>query len=249
MNEMNEDEYQRIVAAIGRKQLRTATFVERFGPNAGPEILATIDRLALTARLAVLARERPEDEALRERLASEMRTDDFRKALDAMRYSGALDALDDAPDPIFRHLTRSSIPDEDIEFLRKAAVEDPEAELALLVYWARNGLLHSRYPLYPSMIADEAEHAFYETASQLKRARASTSPKAEVGEISPAKKKRKLFNGLGKLLAGAITGAGNVLMLTGTIVAPNPATAYGVIASSAIAVTSLSAGIGDLRGE
>ena len=62
-------------------------------------------------------------------------------------------------------------------------------------------------------------------------------------------KKRKILNGIGKILGGAIAGTGNVLLLVGTIAAPNPATGYGAIASSAIAVASVMQGAGDLRGE
>lgn len=62
-------------------------------------------------------------------------------------------------------------------------------------------------------------------------------------------RREKIFNGIGKILAGAVAAAGNLLLATGTIVAPNPATAYGVIGSSALAVGSICQGIGDLRGE
>lgn len=67
--------------------------------------------------------------------------------------------------------------------------------------------------------------------------------------VEPETKKRKIFNGVGKLLAGAVTAAGNVLLATGTVVAPNPATAYAAIGSSALAIGSLLQGMGDLRGE
>ncbi len=73
------------------------------------------------------------------------------------------------------------------------------------------------------------------------------SDSAKDREAQP--KKRKILNGIGKILGGAIAGAGNVLLLFGTIVAPNPATGYGAIASSAIAVAGVMQGAGDLRGE
>lgn len=68
-------------------------------------------------------------------------------------------------------------------------------------------------------------------------------------ERRPEPRKRKILNGIGKILGGAIAGAGNVLLFCGTIVAPNPATGYGAIASSAIAVAGVMQGAGDLRGE
>jgi len=61
--------------------------------------------------------------------------------------------------------------------------------------------------------------------------------------------RRKLFNGVGKILVGVVTGAGNILLAAGTIAAPNPATVYGVIGSSALAIGGICQGIGDLRGE
>jgi hypothetical protein len=64
-----------------------------------------------------------------------------------------------------------------------------------------------------------------------------------------AKKKRKIFNGIGKLLGGAVAGIGNALLVAGTLIAPNPATGYGAIVSGGIAVTSFFAGLGDLKGE
>jgi len=65
----------------------------------------------------------------------------------------------------------------------------------------------------------------------------------------PAKNKRKLFNGIGKLLGGTVMGIGNALVAAGSIVAPNPATGAIAIASGATAIASILAGIGDLRGE
>ena len=86
---------------------------------------------------------------------------------------------------------------------------------------------------------------------ELKRAGERLGEVASEQERSEAsqRKKRKLFNGIGKILAGTIAGAGNLMLAAGTIVAPNPATAYGVIASSALAVGGICQGIGDLRGE
>ncbi|MGH7489625.1 MAG: hypothetical protein ACREMY_29090 [bacterium] len=41
----------------------------------------------------------------------------------------------------------------------------------------------------------------------------------------------------------------NLLLFTGTVAAPNPAMAYGVIGSSAPTVGSICQGLGDLYGE
>jgi hypothetical protein len=65
----------------------------------------------------------------------------------------------------------------------------------------------------------------------------------------PEKKKKKICNGIGKILQGGVLGVGNILLGTGSIIAPNPAIAAGIIASSAAAVGSICQGLGDLRGE
>ena len=71
----------------------------------------------------------------------------------------------------------------------------------------------------------------------VRRLEKAMSDSAKDREAPP--KKRKILNGIGKILGGAIAGAGNVLLLFGTIVAPNPATGYGAIASSAIALAGV----------
>jgi len=72
--------------------------------------------------------------------------------------------------------------------------------------------------------------------------------KSGSSEITP-KRKRKILNGVGKVLAGSIGGLSNVLLFTGTILAPNPATAAGGLASGAVAISAIFGGLGDLRGE
>ena len=73
--------------------------------------------------------------------------------------------------------------------------------------------------------------------------------RAVLHRLALALGERIVINGVGKILAGAITGAGNLLLFGGTIVAPNPGTAYAVIGSSALAVGSICQGLGDLRGD
>ena len=95
---------------------------------------------------------------------------------------------------------------------------------------------HDRLP--PSVIIIEAQSALNDTLSK----------KKEIMEQSPAKK-RKIFNGIGKVLAGSILGVGNALVAGGTIAAPNPATAYIAIISASGAVGSFFSAIGDFKGE
>jgi hypothetical protein len=140
------------------------------------------------------------------------------------------------------------VPAEDLDMLRRCGVDDPEAEIEIITQFCRTEAYQfwwSRHSRRPSTVLEQAPEALRRAASLLRSAREPSPP---VREVAPPKK-RKIFNGIGKILSGAVAGAGNVLLAGGTIVAPNPATGYGAIASSAIAVGSIFQGIGDLRGE
>lgn len=72
--------------------------------------------------------------------------------------------------------------------------------------------------------------------------------KTASAEQPEGKKKRKLFN-VGKILSGGIVEASNVMLGCGGVLAPNPAIAFGVIGSCAVAIGSICQAIGELRGE
>jgi hypothetical protein len=139
------------------------------------------------------------------------------------------------PELVFAHFRRAAIPREDLEFLLNAGFTQAEVDvlLAIAVYTAAK--VGSRVP---SAIVNEAAVALEQTVPTL------TEP-----QVAPAPKKRKLLNGIGKLLGGAVAGVGNALLLTGTLTAPNPATGYAAVASGGLAVSTFLAGLGDLRGE
>jgi hypothetical protein len=207
----------------------------------GDDLLNAIVELSSTARFVRVVGERSENLDLVNALGKELDSWYVQHVVEEMRRAGVLAALDDAPDITFAELRRNAIPDEDVRLLRDAGVDDPEAEITVLIHYARKRLGHREAT--PSAIAEEAR-------DELKRAPEriiSLSNNSSATHIDV--KKKKLFNGIGKILAGAITGAGNLLLATGTVMAPNPATAYGVLGSSALAVGSICQGIGDLRGE
>jgi len=239
---MTDDEYREYLAALGSKYLRI-TALHRFGPG-GPwdHLNYEIERLSSTARFVTAVSDRSENSAVVKALADELRNVYVDHIIDAMEYTGVLAALDEAPDITFANLRRSVIPAEDVQLLRHAGIEDPEAEITLIIHYSRKRLGHSE--ARPSETVRQAQE-------ELKRAadRVDKIPSDSNLSDQPEKKKRKIFNGIGKILAGTITGAGNLLLAAGTVVAPNPATAYGVIGSSALAVGGICQGIGDLRGE
>lgn len=249
---MTPDEYRDLLKALAAKHIRAPRFDQNRPPfHDGDQWLHLLDDVSALARLAnAVAADRRQDEqllhVLRRRLAEESPVE---LATSMMDEVGILDALDDAQSLVFGNFSRSAVPEEDIELLRRAGFSNAEIEvlLALAVEYAhkmaeeRNKFGRWSGPRGPlestSEILEDAVKALREATEKL-------------GQVpEPPKKKRKLFNGIGKLLGGSVMGIGNALVATGTILAPNPATGSIAIASGAGAVVSMMAGIGDLRGE
>ncbi len=163
----------------------------------------------------------------------------------ALETSGVLDALDDTPEVTFRHLRRTAIPPDDIYLLRKAGYTDDEIEVLLVSALEMAHRFNPDLQLEkPSSTLHHAQRTFDGALESLSEAGSQTSLKED-----PPRKKRKILNGIGGLLGGAILGVGNVLIGAGMIAAPNPAIAAGVIASGGLAVSQVLKAVGDLRGE
>lgn len=238
---MTDDEYREYLTALARRHFRAEGF-HRFGPEGPGHLAYDIERLSSVARFVRAVSERSENSALLKECAQELGNVYVEHIIDAMDHTGMLPALDDAPETTFSNLRRSAIPEEDAHFLRRAGVDEPEAEITILIHYSRTRL--GGRESTPSEIARQAQPELKRAAERIEAM--ASSPNAST-QSEP--KKKKLFNGIGKILAGTVTGAGNMLLAAGTIIAPNPATAYGVIGSSALAVGSICQGIGDLRGE
>lgn len=236
---MTDEEYREYLSALARKYVRPIW--RRHMHPEGDELLYAIDQLSSTAQFAKAVSERSGNAELVIALGKELDSWYVDHVVEEMRRSGVLSALDEAPDITFGELRRNVIPEEDIRLLRGAGVDDAEAEITILIHYARKRLANRE--VIPSATVESAREELKNATERIAKFSDSSS-----GNRVEQKKKR-LFNGIGKILAGTVTAAGNLLLATGTIIAPNPATAYGVIGSSAIAVGSICQGIGDLRGE
>jgi len=198
-------------------------------PNAEEELA----RLYQTTRLLKAAQSRPQDELLLMNLGQELKDSPVQRVSDLMEKAGILDALDDAPGPIFRGFRRSAVPPEDWEFLSRAGFSDDEIEILFVI--AEEGAEELGYATHrPSRILSDASDAL-------------SGPQSIVGPQVDERKKRKILNGIGKILGGAVAGTGNVLIATGAIIVP--AAGAAAIASGGLAISSIFAGLGDLRGE
>lgn len=138
---------------------------------------------------------------------------------------------------MFAELRRAAIPEDDIRFLLEAGYTEAETEILVAV-----AIHEARAHEFGGDISRQLDHAAEVFNASLEKLERTNEEPSEP-------KKRKTFNGIGKVLGGSITGLGNALMAAGTILAPNPATAAGSIASAAVAITAIFSGIGDLRGE
>ncbi len=245
---MTDDEYQRLLAALGAKHLRMSqSHHGRQSYQGDGDLRERLEDISSLARLvnAAAADRRPDEDLqhlVARRLLEELPIENTMKAMDE---TGLLDALDDAPTLVFRKFERCVIPAEDTELLKRAGFSDAEIEvlLALAVDYAHQ-LAHDRLYWANATFQRPASRVLEEAAEAMRRAVEKLSTPAEA-----PKKKRKLFNGIGKLLGGSVMGIGNALVATGTILAPNPATGSIAIASGAGAIASILAGVGDLRGE
>lgn len=242
---MTDEDYQRLLQALAVKHLVPNE------PRADPHYLLSavtslrsdLDKTARTARLLWVLEDRPDDFHIAQMLRQELeQSSPIELAVRALDETGLLGALEDAGPVILGELRRSAVPLEDIQFLRSAGYSEDEIEIFLAsVIYEGNSLIKRGEHLAEQLIS--ATEVLNEAATRLQNI-----PPPQL-YLPTGAKKRKLFNGIGKVLGGSITGIGNAMMATGTILAPNPATAAGAIASAAVAVSAILTGVGDLRGE
>jgi hypothetical protein len=228
---MTDQELEQLLTALARKHLKP-----RLLASVAPALRDNVERLLSTRRFLRVVADRPENPGVYQALGTEIETAPAQPVVDSLRDLGILDALDDAPRQLFANLRRTAIPNEDLSILLRGGVEDPEAELTLLLYFVRELAISGEAP---SKIFEEAVRALKNEGEQLKTNQVDVAPR----------NKRKMFNGIGNLLMGLATAGGNALLLAGTVVAPNPATGYAAIGSAAVAVGAVFKGLGDLRGE
>lgn len=238
---MNEKEYREFLEAVARRHLRLHRVGRWFGPEGVDRLLYEIDRLSGTARLVNAVAERADNSGWYQPLSQELKRTYVQHITEIMVEAGVTEALDEYSELIFANLNRDVIPDEDIELLRQAGVREPEAEVTIAIQYARR--LGKSQDLTPSRALEQAAQRMKEVVSTLAQAE-ENKPSSET-----PKKPKKYFTGIGRILSGAIAGAGNLLIGIGSIPASGGAATAGVIASSALAVGLVSQGIGDLCGE
>ncbi|HEU4479078.1 MAG TPA: hypothetical protein VFR80_11215 [Pyrinomonadaceae bacterium] len=235
---MTDDEYQRLLNALAAKHITGQALhtAPNYLTNQHTEIRNDLEAVSAAAHLLKVVQARPNDPVLLNSLREQLlQTPPIERTKKALEDTGLLAALEDANPVVFAELRREAIPQEDIHFLIKAGYTNEEIEVLLLL------ALHKEHFKFGESVSRQLEEA----AATFKSAVEKLTP----NEPAPQPSKRKIFNGIGKVLGGSIAGLGNALAATGTILVPNPGTAAGAIASAAVAIPAIMSGIGDLRGE
>jgi hypothetical protein len=251
---MDDREYEDFLVALSRKHLR----MDQLAAHSGG-LRVDVGQLMDTSRLLHAVRERVMEDAhfwgsggnVYETLGAEISQrspGNADRLMYGLRAVGVMDALDDSVDLVLNNLRMSAVPSEDLDMLRRAGVEDPEAEVTILIHKART----LSFPSEARTLSFPSEESPSEALERAPRRLGEIGEEMQQETLPPEDrqpKRRKILNGVGKLLGGLIVLGGNTLLVKGTIWAPNPATGSAAIASAGVGVTSVLTGLGDLRGE
>jgi hypothetical protein len=236
---LNDEEYRELLEAIGRRYLRLHRLGGLF-PKGFEHGAHEIDDLCSKYRIVYAIAERAGSRRWYGPLYEELRY--LHLPTSILDDAGVFDALDENTELVFAHLSRSVVPAEDIELLRRSGIEEAEAEVTIIVHCCRHLARSSNFR--PSATMREAPKRLKEAIDAL-----SENSGNSVSQTDAPAKPRRYFTGIGRILSGAVAGTGNVLLGVGAIPATGGTSAAAVFASSALAVGLVSQGIGDLRGE
>lgn len=209
-----------------------------------------IERLSSLCRFALVVAERHEHTELYAPLGEALKYTHVKSHV--IEECGALEALDAHADVLFAHLTRDGLPQDDVELLKRAGFQEPEAELTLVIErirlrYARKGDSSRRNcEACPSSTFRQADQELERIAEALKE----TPPESPKSKEKPVKPK-KVFTGISRILGGGIMATGNILGGLG-VAALGPVSPIGpdkVMLSLGAAVAMLGQGVDELRGE
>jgi hypothetical protein len=184
------------------------------------------------------------------RAVSEIRYSlDFSRRL--AEESGFMDAYEEYEREILAGLQPHHLPEADKEVMREMGSPNPEVELRILVYSAkeRRGKTERNSKEMPTRKRIEyAEKELKKAEKQFEEAESQN--KEESIDLQP-KKSRRWFKGIGRIGQGAALSIANIGLAVGAIKFPvSPETqTWGAVASVATGIGTILDGIGDLRSE
>lgn len=248
---LSEQEYREFLDALARKYLNLQR-LQMHETRYGPHLTYLFNELRSQFRLLGVVIERSEGDGrssqlrLIEILAEELGNPRFKDFINELDSLGVLDAMEENPKTLFGNLRPSVIPAEDVKILHDAGMTDPEAEIRLVIHYARNHLSQPNFPL-KDMVQEAVKEI--DRAQKILEVLAKKGDETKEPDYKAKEPKKRLFSGIGRILAGGLGTAGNLLMGIGTLTAPNAGVGSAVIASCALGVSSICQGVGDLRGE
>jgi hypothetical protein len=219
------------------------------------DLRRAMSQLASTARLVHAAADRPHDSSMDESIGRELLAAAESRAFDVFERTGVAEILDDNGRLVLQEMEVSTVPPEDEAFLAQCGIKAPKAEIVISVtrlkagYWLMGESQGGQRRLETRQIIEYSRTEVVRTSSALLQREEETEEAPRVPTTNEPKKRKKYFNGIGKILSGVVAGTGNVLIGTGAIAATGGAAVAGVIASAAVSVGVIMQGIGDLRGE
>jgi hypothetical protein len=207
---VSDDEYKAFLDALARKYLRVARLRRHHPLEFVDRLQHELDRTSRLRRLVALSEEESDNEKLLSALADALSQPSLGGCINALEESGALHAIEEDPITLFANLRRTAIPDEDVELLRQAGHIDPEAEITLIINWTRTHLGNRNTECDPTESVRKAQELVLEAGKRLRNT-IIAGGKGPSSSGSAKKKTRKFFNGVGRVLSGAVIGTGNLL--------------------------------------
>jgi len=243
---MTHEEFQEFLTSIAKTHLRLHRAAHH--PEGHWHLYHEIERLSSLSRFSLVVAERHECTELYAPLGKALM---YTHISHILEECGALEALDAHADVLFAHLTRDAIPQDDVELLRRAGFQEPEAELTVVIerirfkYTRKSGYTRENQETCPSSILGEAHQELKRVAQSLEQ-----TPPDSKNSNEKSVKPKKLFTGIGRILGGGIMATGNILGGLG-LTALSPVSPIGpdkVMVSLGAAVAMVGQGVDDLRG-
>ena len=247
---MRKREFLEFLDAVGVRYLKPPRLRRVFGPEGLGYLHHEIDEISSRARFARVVAERSSKIELYAPLGDELRYSPLGNLPHILDELGIIEALDHHGSDIYPNLTPDFVPAYDMDLLRNTGIKDPEAEVVLTIHFMKYHLPRDDSPAAHAI--RHAEERLQHLSESLRNTKPPEYPddsERQGEERQRLQKRPKVFNGIGKILSGAVAGLGDVLYGLGHIPAPGQVDHRAVIASCALAVGMVSQGLGDLLGE
>ncbi len=238
---MNEREYVEFLEAVAAEYIRLEDIRLYLLQGHGYEGIPYIaDDLVSTAQLArIVGEKQGRNELLRRALGSELKRSYWRAVEDILDMSGVTEALDQHGEALLSDFQRFVVPEADLDILRRAGIEHPEAALRIAEERAR---VFARRAARRDF---RASNVLKSASQELKKAGDELDPP---DGSKPPNKPRKWFKGISRILAGGAGSLGNVMLGVGIIPVAAPVGAAAVLGSCTGGLVLISDGIDALRG-